>query len=111
MINQNKEYPALWFRDISEQLNNDQKEALEIVKQGGAKRDPLRVPCCKLEKVINCDESYLPGYRNKVEFTIGREFAGIGKKGPLIVGFSQGNISKGIMFAGKAAKTSVILSD
>ena len=109
MINQNKEYPALWFREISTRLKADQDEALEIVRNGGEKREPLRVPCCKLEKVIDCDADYIPGYRNKVEFTIGREYAGVGKVGPLIVGFSQGNVSKGIMYTGRAGDT-VILS-
>ena len=36
-------------------------------------------PCTNLEKIIECDQDYLQGYRNKVEFTIGREFVGIGK--------------------------------
>jgi len=69
----------------------------------------LKVPCCKLEKVIDCDKDYIQGYRNKVEFTIGREYAGIGKTGPLIIGFSQGNISKGVIYTGRAGDT-VILS-
>lgn len=67
------------------------------------------VPCCPLEKVIRCDEHYLTGYRNKVEFTIGRSFAGsTDKQGPIIVGFSHGNLSKGIMYTGSPDNICVI---
>jgi len=54
---------------------------------------------CEFGGVIACDSDYLSGYRNKVEFTIGREYAGmedaeegskkvVFKKGPLRVGFN-----------------------
>ena len=51
----------------------------------------------------------MTGYRNKVEFTIGRSFTGsVEKQGPIIVGFSHGNLSKGIMYTGSAANICVI---
>lgn len=55
-------------------------------------------PVCPLEKVIECDQDYILGYRNKVEFTIGRKFVGFGKEGPICVGFNQGNLAKGILY-------------
>lgn len=72
------------------------------------KREPIKIPCCQLERVIDCDEDYIPGYRNKVEFTIGREFKSINEKGPLIVGFNQGSVSKGIMYTGRASDAVII---
>ena len=35
------------------------------------------MPVCPLQTILRCDEDYLKGYRNKVEFTIGRKFVGI----------------------------------
>ena len=53
---------------------------------------------CPLDGVIECDADYIKGYRNKSEFTIGREFAGIGKTGDIVVGFNKGNLAKGIVY-------------
>ena len=61
-----------------------------------------------MSHIIPCDTDKLQGYRNKVEFTIGRQYAGAGKEGPLTVGFSQGNLTKGIMFTGLADNITVI---
>jgi hypothetical protein len=68
----------------------------------------LRVGCCKLEKVIECDSNYIDGYRNKVEFTIGREFIDQSQEGPLCVGFNIGNLAKGIIYAGRPDNIKVI---
>lgn len=62
-IKKQKEYPPGWYRD--HYLSHKETGVLQ--------------PVCPLNKVIRCDEDYIPGYRNKVEFTIGRKFAGIGK--------------------------------
>jgi len=59
------------------------------------------LPVCPLQDIIECDGDYIHGYRNKVEFTIGREFAGIGKQGEIVAGFNQGSMSKGIMYVGR----------
>ena len=91
----NKEYPPSWYRDIFHKVKDEGKI----------------VPVCPLEKIIECDQDYIPGYRNKVEFTIGREFGGLPlneNKGPICIGFNQGNMSKGIMFVGKPDKVKVI---
>ena len=72
----------MWYRDIH----------LEYKKTG------VLIPVCPLEKIIECDEGYRVGYRNKVEFTIGRKFTKIGERGPICVGFNIGNMSKGILF-------------
>lgn len=63
LIGQNKEYPALWFKE-------------QVMSQATEGKSSADIPCCPLEKVIRCDEHYLTGYRNKVEFTIGRSFSG-----------------------------------
>lgn len=94
-IKQNKEYPPCWYRDVH----------LKVKDEGKI------IPVCPLEKIIECDPDYIPGYRNKVEFTIGRQFAGLPlseNKGPICVGFNQGNMSKGIMFVGKPDGVKVI---
>jgi hypothetical protein len=94
-IKMNKEYPPSWYRDVH----------LKVKDEG------IVVPVCHLEKIIECDQDYIPGYRNKVEFTIGREFGGLPlneNKGEICVGFNQGNMSKGIMFVGKPDKVKVI---
>jgi tRNA/tmRNA/rRNA uracil-C5-methylase (TrmA/RlmC/RlmD family) len=54
-------------------------------------------------------------YRNKVEFTVGREYASEGL-GKVCVGFNRGNLSKGITFVDKPddirvnSKESLIMS-
>ena len=82
LIRQSKEFSPLWYRDIH--LSN--------------KNDKVLKPVCPLEKIIECDENVREGYRNKVEFTVGRKFAGIGEEGPICVGFNKGNMAKGIMY-------------
>lgn len=91
LINQNREYPTIWFRERLEK--KDEKE---------------QMTCCDLSHVIQGDADRLHAYRNKVEFTIGRQYEGMDKKGKLTVGFSQGNLAKGIMFTGPADNISVI---
>ena len=109
LINQNKEYPTPWFYEMSQRMDKEQKEALEAVKQGKErKQEVLRIPCCPLEKVIECDRELLVGYRNKVEFTIGRVFKSVEEKGPLAVGFNQGSLSKGIMYVGRPDNAIII---
>jgi len=54
-------------------------------------------------KVICCPES-TDGYRNKVEFTVGRPYAGPDAEASeeeIIVGFNRGNLAKGISFVDK----------
>jgi hypothetical protein len=95
-IKENREFPPMWYADIHRK-HIDEK-TIE--------------PVCPLEKVIECDQDYIEGYRNKVEFTIGRSFGGlpIGEenKGEICIGFNQGNMSKGIMFVGKPDNIKVI---
>lgn len=93
-IKQNKEFPTAWYRDIH----------LEFQKG-------VELPICPLDKIIECDLDYIEGYRNKVEFTVGREFVGIGKEGDLICGFNQGSLSKGIMYVGKPDNIAVISTE
>mmetsp|Transcript_11077 Transcript_11077/g.16847 ORF Transcript_11077/g.16847 Transcript_11077/m.16847 type:complete len:82 (-) Transcript_11077:1064-1309(-) len=72
----------LWYRDSFRESEDQGKPQLP----------------CKFDGVIRCDEDYLQGYRNKVEFTIGREYAGMEdqeegqpikfKKGPICIGFN-----------------------
>lgn len=57
-------------------------------------QDQLQSIPCELSHIIECDEQYLNGYRNKVEFTIGRRF----EDNEICVGFNKGNISKGIIY-------------
>jgi hypothetical protein len=76
-IRLNKEFPPAWYRDVH--LLSKEKA----------------VAICPLEKIIECDQHFIPGYRNKVEFTIGREFKGLPLQdniGPICVGFTQGNM-------------------
>ena len=91
-IAQNKEYSPAWYRDIH-----------LAVKAG---KDLM--PVCPLEKVIECDENMRIGYRNKVEFTVGRKFKAIGEQGPICVGFNLGNMAKGILFVEEPDKIKVI---
>ena len=75
-IKENREFPPLWYADIHRK-HIDEK----IVE-----------PVCPLYKVIECDQDYLEGYRNKVEFTVGRSFGGLPigdeNKGEICVGFN-----------------------
>lgn len=64
-----------------------------------------------MEKIIECDLEYIEGYRNKVEFTIGREFIDPSREGPLCIGFNVGNQSKGIIFAGRPDNIKVISNE
>jgi hypothetical protein len=57
---------------------------------------------------LRCDEDYLKGYRNKVEFTVGRKFIGINKKGPICVGFNAGNMAQGILYVDSPDNINVI---
>lgn len=74
-----EEYPS-WFRDHPEQLQVD-------------------------DEVIATPDQ-IDGYRNKVEFTVGRKYAGNSadaeiseqKLGQICIGFNRGNLSKGITF-------------
>lgn len=58
-------------------------------------------------EIIHTD--VLDGYRNKVEFTVGRMYAPpreghdelFNKEGPVCVGFNRGNLAKGIQFVEK----------
>jgi len=45
--------------------------------------------------VIECDEEHRKGYRNKVEFTIGKRKY-LSEAEEICVGFTVGNMSKGI---------------
>jgi len=63
---------------------------------------------CPLDHVIECDENIREGYRNKVEFTVGRKFKGIGEQGPICVGFNLGNMAKGIVFVDEPDTIKVI---
>lgn len=80
-----------WFRDIYIGWTEGKEE-----------------PVCPLDRVIECDRDYIKGYRNKSEFTIGREFAGIGKTGEIVVGFNKGNMSKGIIYVDKPDNIQVV---
>lgn len=91
-----REYCPPWFRDVHEAIADHQKTADEYL------------PCCPLEKIIECDESYRDGYRNKVEFTIGRRFTAIGEQGPICVGFNLGHMAKGILYVEKPDSIKVI---
>ena len=91
-IAKSKEYPPAWYRDHYLKY----KDSGELT------------PACPLQKVIRCDEDYIPGYRNKVEFTIGRKYAGLKNKGPICVGFNKGNMSKGILYVDDPDKITVI---
>ena len=58
------------------------------------------------DEIIHSDA--LEGYRNKVEFTVGYQYAppregedGLWAKGPICVGFNRGNLAKGISFVEK----------
>ena len=90
-----KEFCPEWFRDMHLQLMQKPE-------------DERYQPCCPLEKVIEADPDFREGYRNKVEFTIGRRFESVGKQGPVCVGFNLGNISKGILFVEIPDKIKVI---
>lgn len=59
-------------------------------------------PQIPLEPVIISNDKLIDGYRNKVEFTVGRGFSV--KDAPpaeICVGFNRGNMSKGIIFVDK----------
>ena len=58
------------------------------------------------DEIIHSDA--LEGYRNKVEFTVGYQYAPpregedeLWAKGPICVGFNRGNLAKGISFVEK----------
>jgi tRNA (uracil-5-)-methyltransferase len=52
---------------------------------------------CPLKEIIECDPEYRVGYRNKVEFTIGRrQYLKDGGENEICVGFTMGNLAKGI---------------
>ena len=83
-ITKQKEYAPAWYRDI------------HLNYRGNGVLDPP----CPLEGIIECDKDYRQGYRNKVEFTIGRKFKDIGEKGEICIGFNHGNLAKGIHYVG-----------
>ena len=62
-IEKGKEFAPDWYRD----------------QHLAYKATGTLTPVCPLEKVIECDKDYLSGYRNKVEFTIGRKFVKFGE--------------------------------
>ncbi len=49
---------------------------------------------CELSHVIECDADYIDGYRNKVEFTIGKRY----EDDKICVGFNKGSMNKGNLF-------------
>ena len=89
------------LREFNKSLDQEIKKKNETAPEwysmlGENKRLPLDA------EIIHTDT--LDGYRNKVEFTVGRMFAppreGIDElfnsEGPVCVGFNRGNLSKGI---------------
>lgn len=83
-IKDDKEICPAWFRDVY------LAQELE--------------PVCPLKYVIQCPPENIEGYRNKVEFTIGRRFGGFKDDtdeevlGKVCIGFNIGNLAKGIIF-------------
>ena len=72
-----------------------------MLQDSGKKELPLDA------EIIHSDR--LDGYRNKVEFTVGRMYAApragvdelYNREGPVCVGFNRGNLAKGIQFVEK----------
>lgn len=58
---------------------------------------------CRLEKVLECDEANRFYYRNKAEFTIGRNL-----KGQIAVGFNRGNFAKGNIYIESADECPIV---
>ena len=58
-----------------------------------------------MSHVIECSKNYLEGYRNKVEFTIGKRYE---NPDEVCVGFNKGNVNKGIIFVDYPDKIKVI---
>lgn len=65
------------------------KEEIANTEKGALKRLP-----CDFEGVIECDPEFMQGYRNKVEFTIGRHYT----DKQICVGFMKGSSNQGILF-------------
>ena len=90
-----KEICPNWFRDIY-------------------RTDPILEPVCPLAYVIKCPAENIQGYRNKVEFTIGRKFGGFKDDtdeevlGKVCIGFNIGNLSKGIIYTESPEDVKVI---
>ena len=94
LIEESREFCPTWYIDTHLKIK--------------ASPDKTYIPACPLEKIIECDPNYRNGYRNKVEFTIGRSFKAIREKGPICVGFNIGNMAKGILFVEKPDNIKVI---
>jgi len=73
-------------------LNNDIRRKNEVAPIWFQKQ-----PTIPLEPEIICNKDMIDGYRNKVEFTVGREYSAT-NDGEIVVGFNRGNLAKGIIF-------------
>jgi len=62
----------------------------------------VKNPSIPLEPEIIANHDLIDGYRNKVEFTVGRGYSPKdGPAGEICVGFNRGNMSKGLIFVDK----------
>ena len=95
-------YPG-WLKKYHQSIKPAQTEANqtneEIKEPSDANPDPNtpvtddQLPC-PFKGVVQCSPDYMQGYRNKVEFTVGRQY--FDKK--ICVGFMKGNTNKGILY-------------
>ena len=102
-LNETKELPEGEEKEIE-----DNEEEKEVEKEGekegedneeekegeGDNKSGLKLLPCDFEGVIRWDEDHMQGYRNKIEFTIGRNY----EDNQLCVGFLKANATQGLFF-------------
>jgi len=79
--------------DAEEAKDTEEVKEIEELKGVTPSSREKRLPC-SFEGILPCDEEYRKGYRNKIEFTIGRNY----DDNQLCVGFLKGNANKGLLY-------------